>query len=224
MFIFCFVDGSRYKVILEGLGLTLKITLFSALLGVFLGLILSIMSLTSERRGKKTIWSRFAYGYIDVIRGTPTVVQLMIVYFAILAPFQVDKELAAVIAFGINSSAYVSEIIRGGILSVDKGQMEAGRSLGMNYSQTMGKIIIPQAIKNILPAMGNEAIVLLKETSIVGYIGAVDLTKAGDFIISRTYKAFMPLIAIAVVYFIIVKLMTIGLRALEGRLRKRDSR
>lgn len=220
----CFIAHNYWEMLLEGLGITLLLTLIGALLGIAIGLILALMNLSAERKGRKTIWSRIANVYIDIIRGTPSMLQLLIIYFIILAQSGLPKVVIAGIAFGINSSAYVAEIIRAGIMSIDKGQMEAGRSLGLNYTQTMSKIIIPQAVKNILPALGNEAIVLLKETAIAGYIALVDLTKAADFIVSRTYKSFMPLIGVAVIYFVVVKIMTIALNYLERRLRKSDSR
>ena len=148
--------------------------------------------------------------------------QLMIIYFVIFATVNWDKWIIAAIAFSINSGAYVSEIIRAGILSIDKGQTEAGRSLGLKKRQTMMSIIVPQAFKNIFPAMGNEFITLIKETAIVGYVGLVDIQKAGDFIKSATYEAFMPLIATAIIYFTIIKILTLCLGRIEKRLRKSD--
>lgn len=162
--------------------------------------------------------------YTDVIRGTPSVTQLMIIYFVIFAFVQLDKWIIAAIAFGINSGAYVSEIIRAGILSIDKGQTEAGRSLGLSAFQTMSRIVIPQAVKNIFPALCNEFIVLIKETAIVGYVGLMDIQKAGDFIKSATFIAFMPLIGTAVIYYILIKILTLLLGRIEARLRKSDAR
>lgn len=211
-------------LLLKGLGTTLVITLFACMLGIIIGLLVSLMKLTEEKKGRKTIWSRIANVYIDIIRGTPAVIQLLIMYQIVFAKIPVSKVIIAIFAFGINSGAYVAEIFRGGIQSVDKGQMEAGRSLGFTYKATMKLIIIPQAIKNILPALGNEFIVLLKETSIVGYISLIDLTKAGDFIVSRTYSAYVPLLTVAVIYFIIVKILTKCLQMLERRLRQSDIR
>lgn len=163
--------------------------------------------------------------YTDVIRGTPSVTQLMIIYFVIFAPMsaQLDKWIIAAIAFGINSGAYVSEIIRAGILSIDKGQTEAGRSLGLDAFQTMSRIVIPQAVKNIFPALCNEFIVLIKETAIVGYVGLMDIQKAGDFIKSATYIAFMPLIGTAVIYYVLIKILTLVLKQIENRLRRADA-
>ena len=156
--------------------------------------------------------------YLTVIRGTPVVVQLMIMYFIVLVS-STNKVLVAVLAFGFNSAAYVAEIFRSGIMSIDEGQFEAGRSLGFNYVQTMRYIIIPQAFKNVLPALANEFIVLLKETSVAGYVGLVDLTKGGDIIRSRTFQAFMPLIGVAVIYLVMVMFFTWLVGILERRLR-----
>ena len=180
------------------------------------------MRLSKDRHGKNTVASVIAGIYIDIIRGTPAVVQLLIMYMVI---FQSKLgTVAAVVTFGINSGAYVSEIIRAGITAVDKGQMEGGRSLGFSYFETMKYIIIPQAIKNILPALGNEFITLIKETAIVGYVAIADLTKASDFIISRTYETFLPLLAIAIIYYLIVKILTKCLAIFERRLRRSDIR
>ena len=160
--------------------------------------------------------------YLTVFRGTPIVVQLMIIYYVIFASMDISKVVAAILAFGINSGAYVAEIIRGGILSIDNGQFEAGRSLGFNYIQTMWHIVLPQALKNVLPALGNEFIVLLKETSVSGYIALQDLTKGGDIIRSRTYDAFMPLIAVALIYLVMVMVFSKLLEVLERRLRNSE--
>lgn len=231
-FQFVFFEGNRYKLILRGLGMTLKISVFAVIIGSILGFIVAFMKMLGERRGELkqkgllyhiyTILSNIANLYIDIIRGTPSVVQLLIMYFIV---FQSKYgEIAAITTFGINSSAYVAEIVRAGIQAVDKGQIEGGRSLGLSYFKTMRFIVIPQAIKNILPALGNEFIVLVKETAIVGYVAIQDLTKAGDFIISRTFRPFMPLIAIAVIYFIVIKIITKVLNTFEARLRKSDLR
>ena len=160
--------------------------------------------------------------YITVIRGTPVVVQLLIIYFVIFASVDVSKTIVAILAFGMNSSAYVAEIFRSGIMAVDNGQFEAGRSLGFNYRQTMIYIIMPQAFKNVLPALGNEFIVLLKETSVAGYIALQDLTKGGDIIRSRTYDAFMPLMAVAIIYLVMVMIFSKLVSMLERRLRNSD--
>lgn len=204
---------------LDGIGVTIKISLLAIVIGVAIGLLIALCSLSSKKllRGIGKV-------YTDVIRGTPSVTQLMIIYFVIFASVHIDKWIIAAIAFGINSGAYVSEIIRAGILSIDKGQTEAGRSLGLSVSQTMIRIVIPQAVKNIFPALCNEFIVLIKETAIVGYVGLMDIQKAGDFIKSATFEPFMPLVGTAVIYFIIIKALTIGLRVIEKKLRKSEIR
>ncbi len=217
-----FIDANRWKYILNGLGVTLRVTLFAVLIGIAIGFIVAIIRSTYEKTGKLKILNFFANIYLTVIRGTPVVVQLLIIYFVIFVSVRIDKVLVAVIAFGINSGAYVAEIVRGGIMSIDPGQMEAGRSLGFNYIQTMWHIIIPQAFKNVLPALGNEFIVLLKETSVAGYIALEDLTKGGDIIRSQTYSPFMPLLTVAAIYLAIVMLLSFLLKQLERRLRNSE--
>ena len=218
-----FITQDRWKLYLEGFGVTLQVAFFAAIIGILIGTIVALMKLSRTRRGKKTIFARIADIYIDVIRGTPSVLQLLIMWFVIMATTN-NGILVASISFGINSGAYVAEIIRAGILAVDKGQMEAGRALGLTNAQTMVYIIIPQAIKNVLPPLGNEFIVLLKETAIVGYVSLSDLTRVANQISSRTYEAFMPLIGSAVIYFVTIKIITILLEKLERRLRKSDNR
>ena len=164
----------------------------------------------------------FCRGYLTVIRGTPVVVQLLIIYFVIFGAVDINKVLVAILAFGLNSGAYVAEIIRAGIMSIDKGQLEAGRSLGLSYGKTMIFIILPQALKNVLPALGNEFIVLLKETSVSGYIALEDLTKGGDIIRSQTYNAFLPLVMVALIYLAVVMFFTKLLGILEKRLKKNE--
>ena len=222
-FVMAFVEGDRWKLYIKGLGVTLEIALFAAIIGLLIGTVVALMRLSTKRDGKKTIWARIAGVYIDVIRGTPSVLQLLIMWFVIMKNCH-NGILVAVLSFGINSGASVSEIVRAGILAVDKGQTEAGRSLGLSKAQTMIYIVIPQAIKNVLPPIGNEFIVLLKETAIVGYVSLTDLTRAANQITSRTYEAFMPLIGAAVIYFTIIKILTILLERLERRLRKSDNR
>ena len=222
-FVMAFVEGDRWKLYIKGLGVTLEIALFAAIIGLLIGTVVALMRLSTKRDGKKTIWARIAGVYIDVIRGTPSVLQLLIMWFVIMKNCH-NGILVAVLSFGINSGAYVSEIVRAGILAVDTGQTEAGRSLGLSKAQTMLYIVIPQAIKNVLPPIGNEFIVLLKETAIVGYVSLTDLTRAANQITSRTYEAFMPLIGAAVIYFTIIKILTILLERLERRLRKSDNR
>lgn len=227
-----FVRENRWLDLLKGLGITLEITLFATILGIILGVIVAIVRSTHDNNlsGKKcrTLWDYILKGlnwicnvYITVIRGTPVVIQLMIIYYVILASMD-DGTIAAIIAFGINSGAYVAEIVRSGIMSIDKGQFEAGRSLGLNYPQTMISIILPQAFKNILPALGNEFIVLLKETSVSGYVTVHDITYAGNIIRSRTYEALFPLLTVAIIYLVIVLVLSYGLNCFERRLRKSD--
>ena len=222
-FVMAFVEGDRWKLYLKGLGVTIEIAFFAAVLGLLIGTLVALMRLSVKRNGKKTLWSRLAGAYIDVIRGTPSVLQLLIMWFIVMKSCK-NGTLVAVLSFGINSGAYVAEIVRAGILAVDKGQTEAGRSLGLTKAQTMIYIVIPQAIKNVLPPIGNEFIVLLKETAIVCYVSLTDLTRAANQITSRTLEAFMPLIGAAVIYFVIIKILTILLDILERRLRKSDNR
>ena len=217
-----FIEENRWKYILNGLGVTLRVTLFAVLIGIAIGFIVAIIRSTYEKTGKLKILNLLANIYLTVIRGTPVVVQLLIIYFVIFSSVRVDKIFVAIIAFGINSGAYVAEIIRSGIMSIDPGQMEAGRSLGFNYIQTMWHIIIPQAFKNVLPALGNEFIVLLKETSVAGYIALEDLTKGADIIRSQTYSPFVPLLSVAAIYLGIVMLLTFLLKKLERRLRSSE--
>lgn len=221
-FVTNFIADDRYLYLWRGLGITLKITLLSVLLGIILGLLISIIRSTHDMTGKLALPNYICKLYLTVIRGTPVMVQLLIVYFVIFGGVQVDKVFTAVLAFGLNSGAYVAEIFRSGIMSIDKGQFEAGRSIGFNYGQTMIYIIMPQALKNVLPALGNEAIVLLKETAICGYIALEDLTRGADIIRSRTYDAFMPLIAAGLIYLVLTMIMTAGMNKLERRLRNSD--
>lgn len=218
-FIKCFLKDDRYLLLLDGIGVTIKISLLAVLIGIAIGLVIAFCALS-----KKKVLNLIGKVYTDVIRGTPSVTQLMIIYFVVFATVDLEKWVIAAIAFGINSGAYVSEIIRAGILSIDKGQTEAGRSLGLTAMQTMVSIIIPQAVKNIFPALCNEFIVLVKETAIVGYIGLVDIQKAGDLIKSATFEAFMPLIATAIIYFVLIKTLTLALARVEKALRKSDNR
>ena len=217
-----FITSQRWKYILDGLGVTLQVTFFSVLMGIALGFLIAIIRSTHDKTGKLKIFNALCQVYLTVIRGTPVVVQLLIIYFVIFGSVDINKILVAVLAFGINSAAYVAEIFRSGIMSIDKGQIEAGRSLGFNYVQTMIHIIMPQAFKNVLPALGNEFIVLLKETSVSGYIALQDLTKGGDIIRSRTYDAFMPLITVAAIYLVMVMIFTKLVEALERRLRNSE--
>ena len=222
-FIAAFITGERWKLYLSGLGITLEVALFAGILGILIGTLMALMKLSTTEDGRPTILNYIASVYIDVIRGTPSVLQLLIMWFIIMASSN-NGILVASLSFGINSGAYVSEIVRVGILAVDKGQMEAGRSLGLSKATTMRYIILPQAIKNIIPPLGNEFITLIKETAIVGYVSLTDLTRVANQIASRTYDAFMPLIGAAVIYFVIIKLLTIFLGKLERRMRRSDNR
>ncbi|MCI5765781.1 MAG: amino acid ABC transporter permease [Clostridiales bacterium] len=218
-------------MLLNGLGTTLLITLFSCLMGIAIGVVVSIVRSTWDKagadmrpgfsRGLLRVLNRIAVIYLTVIRGTPVVIQLMIAYYVIFA-FSSNGVLVATLAFGLNSGAYVAEIFRGGIMSIDKGQFEAGRSLGFNYVQTMAYIVVPQVIKNVLPALANEFISLLKETSVAGYVTVADLTYAGNRIRGVTFSPFMPLIAVALIYLVLVMFFTKLVSLLERRLRNSD--
>lgn len=221
-FIEDFIVENRWKYLVDGLGKTLIITLFAVLLGFLLGFLVAVIRATHDQTGKFKVMNFFAKVYLTVIRGTPVVVQLLIIYFIIFQSVNIDKIIVAVIAFGINSGAYVAEIVRGGIMSIDKGQMEAGRSLGFNHYQTMIYIILPQTFKNVLPSLANEFIVLLKETSVSGYIAIEDLAKGGDIIRSDTFDPFFPLIAVALIYLVIVMLLSWGVSKLERWLNKHE--
>ena len=214
-----FFEKSRWVYLVKGLGTTLLITVLAVVIGIVLGFIIAIIRSTNQRTGRLKIPNLICRLYLTIVRGTPMVVQLLIIYFVVFSSVNISKIFVAVIAFGLNSAAYVAEIVRSGIMSVDVGQYEAGSSLGFGYARTMVSIILPQALRNILPALGNEAIVLLKETSVSGYIALNDLTKGGDTIRSQTYEAFLPLIAVALIYLI----MVVGLSALVNRLERRLS-
>lgn len=218
-----FIEGDRWKLYIRGLGVTMQLAFYAAVLGLIIGTIVAFMKLSTRKNGKPGIWSYLATIYMDVIRGTPSVLQLLIMWFIIFASCT-NSMLVAALAFGINSGAYVAEIVRAGILAVDKGQTEAGRALGLSKTKTMIYIVIPQAVKNVLPPIGNEFIVLIKETAIVGYVSMTDLTRAANQVVSLTYQAFMPLIGAAVIYFIIIKILTVLLAKLERRLRQGDNR
>ncbi len=227
------MEKGRWKWILEGIGNTLRITFFALLMGVVLGIVVAAVRSTYDKN-REAMARRKSFGYyilkffngichlyLTVIRGTPVVVQLMIMYFVIFASSRNDI-LVATIAFGINSGAYVAEILRGGIMSIDNGQFEAGRSLGFNYVQTMIYIVIPQVFKSVLPTLCNEFIVLLKETSIAGYVGIMDLTKAGDRIRDITFMPLLPLIMVALIYLVMVVVLTSLVGVLERRLRRSE--
>ena len=217
-FVLNFITDDRWMSLFWGLVVTLKITYFAVILGFVLGFSVAIVRNVYENTKKLKILNFICNVYLTVIRGTPVVVQLLIIYFVIFSSISIDKSIAAILAFGINSGAYQAEIFRSGINSIPKGQMEAGRSLGFSYAQTMVNIIMPQAIKNVLPTLGNEFIVLMKETSVAGYIALEDLTKAGEVIRSRTYSAMMPFLAVALLYLIMVMFFTYLLKLFERRL------
>lgn len=221
-----FISKNRYRYLLDGLGNTLVITIFALIIGVVLGVLVALTRVTYQQAEHRSVLLRILNSigglYLTVIRGTPMVVQLMLMYFVILqsgTPLQI-----AILAFGINSGAYVAEVIRSGIQSVDRGQAEAGRSLGLGSRQTMTRIVLPQAFKNVAPAIFNEFISLLKETSVAGYVGIQDLTKGGDIIRSQTYDAFPPLLAVALIYLVIVICLTQVLHVIERRLAKSELR
>lgn len=214
-----FIKDNRWQYLRDGLLTTLLITLCAIVIGLVLGFLIAIGRTACDMTGQAKLLNGILKAYLTVIRGTPSMIQLLIIYYVIFASSSMSKVLVASIAFGLNSSAYIAEIVRAGIMSIDRGQFEAGRSLGFDYWQTMVYFILPQAFKNVLPALGNEFIVLLKETSISGYIGIMDLTRGGDYIRSRTYEAFLPLIAVALIYLIIVMFLSAMVGKLEKKLK-----
>ncbi|MGI6108215.1 MAG: amino acid ABC transporter permease [Lachnospiraceae bacterium] len=218
-----FIKNDRWMLYLRGLANTLEVTVFAALLGILLGTVACLFNMQRTRKGKRTIGSCIAYVYIDIIRGTPTMIQLLIMWNVIMASSK-NKILVACLAFGINSGAYVAEILRGGIQSVDSGQMEAGRSLGLTRGMTMLYVVLPQAFKNCFPSLLNEFITLLKETSIGGAVGLAELTHAADQVSSATYQYLMPLLGAAVMYFAVVKILSVLFGILERKLRESDNR
>lgn len=217
-----FIEDNRWLYLVEGLGNTLAITALALLLGIVLGIVTSLIRIVHDKTDKLYYLDKIVKLYISAIRGTPVMVQLLIIYFVLLLPIGIEKFPAAVLCFGLNSGAYVSEIIRGGIMSIDQGQTEAGRSLGFGFWPTMWHIVIPQAFKVVLPSLCNEFISLLKETSVAFYIGVADLTRGGIKIRSQTYSNFMPLLAVAVIYFVLVLGLTKLVGMLERRLRKSE--
>lgn len=217
-----FVDNCATEWWLTGLKTTLLVTVIALCIGVVLGLLIALIRSTHEQTGKLKLLNIVARVYLTIIRGTPSMIQILFFYSVIFATVNLNNIVIGGIAFGINSGAYVAEIFRSGIMSVDKGQTEAGRSLGLNSAQTMRLIIIPQAFKNVLPALINEMIVLLKETAIIGYIGTIDITKAATLVQSRTYDALVPLLSAAIFYLILVMILTYFMGKLERRLRKSD--
>lgn len=224
-FIATFVKENRYDFFIKGLSNTLIISICAALLGILIGFLIAIIRTTHDNNKKRNpflcVLNLLAKVYLTVIRGTPATVQLLIMYYIIMSN-STNKILIAIMTFGINSGAYVAEIVRSGIQSIDKGQFEAGRSLGLSYAKTMWYIIVPQAFKNVLPALANEFITLLKETSISGYIALNDLTRAGDIIRSLTYETFFPLFTVAAIYLLMVMVLTNLVGKLERRLKKNE--
>lgn len=226
-----FIEDNRWRYLADGLVTTLELTFCAVLIGIAIGVLVAMIRSTHDKNVKEMrpgfgkvilqFFNLLSKIYLTVIRGTPVVVQLMIIYYVILASSK-NKLMVGMIAFGINSGAYVAEIVRSGIMSVDNGQFEAGRSLGFNYVQTMRYIIIPQAFKTVLPTLANEFIVLLKETSVAGYIAMQDLTKASDIITGITYNRFMPLFAVALIYLVLVMFFTFLVNKLERRLRNSE--
>ena len=217
-----FIKDDRWLGLVSGLKVTIIVTLEALLLGVIIGFIVAIIRSYHDKTNKLKILDAICKVYLTVIRGTPTMIQILIMYLVVFGSSSLDSIIIGGIAFGINSGAYVAEIVRSGIMSIPIGQTEAGRSLGLNYAQTMRLIIVPQAFKNVLPALVNEMIVLIKETAIIGYIGEQDLTKAAMIIQSRTFDAFMPLLAAAVIYLALVMLLTFFMNKLERRLRNSE--
>ena len=217
-FTLCFVKNDRWRYLLDGLGVTLEVALAAIVLGLFIGFVVAVIRASHDKYGYFPALNAVSKVYLTVIRGTPMVVQLLITFYIILRSVD-SKVLIAILAFGINSGAYQAEIIRAGIASIDPGQMEAGRALGLSYWRTMLRVILPQAIRNVLPALGNEFIVLTKDTSIVGYIALIDLAKGGDIIRSQTYSVYLPYLTVAAVYLVLVMTFTWLLGKLERHLR-----
>lgn len=219
-----FITDNRYQYIFTGLGNTLLIAFCAALMGIAIGFIVAVIRSTHDKSGGLNIANFICNVYLTVIRGTPSMVQLLIIYYIIFGSVNVNKIIVAILAFGINSGAYVAEIFRSGIMSIDNGQFEAARSLGLPYRKTFRFVILPQAFKNVLPALANEFIVLLKETSISGYIGLTDLTRGGDIIRSVTYDALLPLLVVALIYLVLVVILSSLVKKLERRLRSNERR
>ena len=217
-----FIEGDRYMHLVRGLGVTLLLTLLAALFGIFLGFVIAVIRCTNQMTGALALPDAICRFYLTIMRGTPVMVQLLILHFVIFSPMGIRPFVSAIICFGLNSGAYVAEIVRGGIMSIDKGQIEAGRSLGFNYVQTMVHFVIPQAFKAILPSLANEFITLLKESSVAFAIGLGDLTFGGNLIRSTTYSPFLPLIAVALIYLALVMILTKLVGILERRLAKSD--
>ena len=216
------IKDSNYKHITNGLGVTVKITLAALLIGLLLGFFVAIIRSTHDKTGKAKLLNAICKLYLTVFRGTPVIVQLLIIYYLWLGKMGVHENYAAIIAFGLNSGAYVAEIVRSGIMSIDNGQFEAGRSLGFNYFRTMVYIVMPQAIKNVLPALANEFIVLLKETSVASFIAVKDMMKGANALVGFTYNMNIPYLTVALIYLVMVLVLQKGVSLLERRLRNSD--
>jgi His/Glu/Gln/Arg/opine family amino acid ABC transporter permease subunit len=218
-----FIQDNRWKYITNGLQTTFTVTIFAAILGVVLGFVVALIRSTADKSGSRSVVLRILNWicklYLTVIRGTPAMIQLLIMYYIVFTSPNVSKQFVAILTFGINSGAYVAEIVRSGIMSIDQGQFEAGRSLGFSYPQTMWYIISPQAFKNVLPALANEVITLLKETSICGYIALTDITHGANTIRSQTYEPLLPLLGAAAIYLAVVTILTMLVGRLERKLR-----
>ena len=217
-----FIKDDRYLWLVDGLKTTLIITVFAVIVGLIIGFLVAIIRSAHDKSGSFKILNAICRVYLTVIRGTPTMIQLLIMNFVIFGSVSINKIIVGGLAFGINSGAYVAEIFRSGIMSIDNGQFEAARSLGLNYRKTMTLVILPQAFKNVLPALANEFIVLLKETSISGYIGLNDLTRGGDIIRSITYDPMLPLFGVAIIYLVLVVILSSLVKKLERRLRSNE--
>ncbi len=219
-----FIKENGYKLVIEGFGLTVRVAVFGLLIGMVIGCILATMKVLQNLNIATKIMAKFTDIYVAVFRGTPIVVQLLMSQYGIFASVDISPETVAILVFGLNSAAYISEIMRGGILSVDIGQTEAGRALGLNYGRTMISIVIPQAIKNVIPTLGNEFITLIKETSVVSFIALTDITIAFKAFASRTYQVIPAYIVLAACYLVMGLIITLGIRFLERRLRASDKR
>ncbi len=227
LFLEQFIDNGAYVSVLQGLKNTMIIAVVGLIIGIVIGTVIAAVRVFPKQKILPKVLDKICSFYVALFRGTPIVVQLLVFYYVVLPLLgfnRVDSLNVAIIVFGMNSGAYISEIMRGGILSVDPGQMEGGRSVGLSYGTTMIKIVIPQAVKNILPTLGNEFIALVKETSVVSFVGATDLYKAFRSIGSRTYEYMIPYITMALIYIVIVMIITLLIRIMERRLRKSDRR
>lgn len=224
VFVRAFVNNKGYTRVVSGLINTVEIAVIGLLIGIFIGIIIAVIRVMPKYKALPRVLDKFCSVYVGIFRGTPMVVQLLVAYYVLfpLLGLIIDSLTVCIVIFGLNSGAYVSEIMRAGIQSVDKGQLEAGRALGMSYGLTMIKIVIPQAIKNILPTLGNEFIVLIKETSIVSFVGALDLYTAFNYIGSNTYEFMVPYLVMAVIYIVLVVIISVLVKMVERRMKKSD--